>query len=119
MKKWVSIVVASLMLFSTLSSCSSIGLLSDDSSLFPKEIDSFSDFLSVWFFLQLSILLVGLLLGFFLGQAGSNLSTLLHFIWLISYRDYGFWTVLGLMIFLQIVLMLVVPLVLSAFRNRN
>lgn len=113
------LILPAIFLLMAFSSCSSIGLLSENSKLFPEEINDFSDFLSVWFYLQISILLVGLLLGFFLGQAGSNISTLLHLIWIITYRDYGFWTVLGLMIFLQIVLMLVVPLVLSIFKGRR
>lgn len=100
-----------------LSSCSSIGLLSENSSLFPQEINDFSDFIGVWFYLQISIILVGLLVGIFLGETASNISTLLHFIWIVSYRDYGFWTVFGLMIFLQVILMLAVPFLIGIFRK--
>jgi len=103
----------------SLQSCSSIGLLSDDSSLFPSEINDFSDFIGVWFYLQISILLVGLLLGLFLGETGSNISTILHFIWIISYRDYGFWTVFGLMVFLQVVLMVTIPFLIGIFRRKE
>jgi hypothetical protein len=103
----------------SLQSCSSIGLLSDDSSLFPREINDFSDFIGVWFYLQISILLVGLLLGLFLGETGSNISTILHFIWIISYRDYGFWTVFGLMVFLQVVLMVTIPFLIGIFRRKE
>ena len=107
-----------------LSSCSNIGLLSNKSKYLPTEIESFGDFFQVFLILQLSILLIGLLVGIFLGNGASNIVTLLHLIWIVSYRDYGFLIVLGLFVFLQIIFMTVsafiFPMILVFFRrNKN
>lgn len=76
-------------------SCSTnIGLMSEKNSWLVHEMDGLGDFLQVYFVLQLSILLIALILGIFLGKAGQIISLVMHFIWIISYRDYGFITVL-------------------------
>jgi hypothetical protein len=77
-----------------LSGCSSIGLLSEKNSWVPQEIESLGDFLGVYIVLQISVILVSLIIGIFLGEVGHIISIILHFIWIISYRDYGFFKVL-------------------------
>jgi hypothetical protein len=77
-----------------LTSCKSIGLLSDKNSWLPDDIESFGDFFGIYFVLQISILLTSILLGLILGKGGYIVSLVLHFIWIVSYRDYGFFMVL-------------------------
>jgi hypothetical protein len=86
----IVLVVATMLL----SSCNSIGLLSEKNSWLLDDIDSFGDFIKVYFVLQLSIILIGVFLGFFLGKGGYIVALILHFIWIVSYRDYGFFIVL-------------------------
>ena len=95
-----------------LSSCSRFGFLGNKSKYTPIEIESFGDFFSLYLILQLSILFIGVLIAIPLGKDASNISTLLHFIWIVSYRDYGFFIVLGLFCFTQIVLMITIPIIL-------
>jgi len=78
----------------TLSSCSSVGLLSEKNSWLPHDIESVGDFFGVYFVLQISIIIVSLILVFFFGKGGYIISLIAHFIWIVSYRDYGFWLVL-------------------------
>ena len=78
----------------TLSSCSSVGLLSEKNSWLPHDITSFGDFFGIYFTLQISIIIVSLILGFFFGKGGNTIALIAHFIWIVSYRDYGFWLVL-------------------------
>ena len=77
-----------------LSSCSDVGLLSEKNSWIVRNIDSFGDFFKVYFVLQISIILTSLILGTFLGNIGYIISLAIHFIWIISARDYGFFIVL-------------------------
>lgn len=77
-----------------LTSCSSVGLLSEKNSWLPHEIDGVGDFFGVYVVLQISILLISLLLSIIFGRAGYIISLISHFIWIVSYRDYGFWSVL-------------------------
>ena len=72
-----------------------VGCSSDSKVMFlmkgiPESIDTVGDFLLTWFLLQISILLLALLLGVFLGELGFTISSIVHFIWIIMYRDYGF-----------------------------
>ena len=76
-----------------LQSCSSIGFMGKGT---PKQINDFGDFFSMYIILQISILFIAIILSLFLGDIGYIISLLLHFIWVISYRDYGFFTVLML-----------------------
>ncbi len=62
-----------------------------------------SSFFGVLITLQLSILLTGIFLGLFVGKGGYSISQLIHFIWIVAYRDYGFWNVLLLFIVFTIV----------------
>ena len=77
-----------------LTSCSEIGLLSEKNSWIVNNIDSVGDFLKVYFVLQISIILVSLILGILLGRLGYIISLVIHFIWIVSARDYGFFKVL-------------------------
>lgn len=82
-------------------SCSDIGFMGKG---VEQEIESFGDFFSVYFRLQLSILFVGVFISFLLGgQLGAIISVIIHFIWVVSYRDYGFFMVLLLFSFLTII----------------
>lgn len=86
-----------------LSSCSSIGLLSEENSWLTNDIESVGDFFGVYFVLQISIIIVSLILSFFFGKGGNSISLIAHFIWIVSYRDYGFWLVLLLFSLFSIV----------------
>ena len=77
-----------------LTGCKSVGLMSDDNSWLPEEVESFGDFFSVYFVIQISVIIISLLLSFILGKGGYIVALILHFIWIISYRDYGFFKVL-------------------------
>lgn len=83
--------------------CSNVGLLSDRNRRVLDEISDVGDFFKVYFILQLSIIFVGLLLMFIFGRAGYYISLIAHFIWIISFRDYGFFIVLLLFSFFSIV----------------
>ncbi|MDO4764043.1 MAG: hypothetical protein Q4A00_06630 [Flavobacteriaceae bacterium] len=76
------------------SSCSSIGLLDERNSWILEDIDSIGDFIQVYIVLQVSIFLISFLLSFILGDLANVISVLIHFIWIVSYRDYGFFIVL-------------------------
>lgn len=89
----VSIFIVLILLLFT--GCSEIGLLSEDNSWVVKEINSTRDFFKVYLVLQLSIFIVGLLIGIIFSKTGYKISLLIHFIWIISARSYGF-----LMVFL-------------------
>ena len=77
-----------------LTGCSEIGLLSNKNSWLPADIYSTGDFFKVYIVLQISIILISLILGIFLGNLGYIISLALHFIWIVSARDYGFLNVL-------------------------
>ncbi len=88
-------------------SCDSIGFLSEKNRFLPHQIETFGDFVVVYFILQLSILFVTLVLGIFLGKGGSLISLVIHFIWIVSFRDYGFFKVLllfGIFTFVKFVI---------------
>lgn len=93
----------SLSLMLTNSCSSNIGLMSEKNSWLVREMDGPGDFLQVYIVLQLSILLIAIVLGFFLGKAGQIISLVMHFIWIVSFRDYGFLTVLLLFSLFSIV----------------
>lgn len=84
--------IAILMLL--LSSCSEVGLMSEKNSWILDEINSVSDFFKVYFMLQLSMILYGLMLSLLIGELGNFIILIAHFIWIIYARDYGFFTVL-------------------------
>lgn len=92
-----------------LTSCSNIGLLDDG---IPHTINSIGQFLKLYLVLQISILIVGLLWGLFLGKLGYIISLLLHFIWIVSQRDYGFFKVL-----LLFGLFSIISFVIARFRD--
>jgi hypothetical protein len=77
-----------------LTSCSSVGLMSEKNSWLPYEIEGVGDFFSVYIVLQVSLLIVSMLLSFISGQIGYIITLVLHFIWIVTYRDYGFFIVL-------------------------
>jgi hypothetical protein len=101
-----------------LTSCSEVGLMSNKNKYLPHDIDGFGEFFQVFIVLQLSMLLVGLLLSIFFGNGGGYFSGVLHFIWIVSYRDYGFFTVLALFAFLQLVLMFLLPIIIGLFGRK-
>ena len=63
-----------------LTSCKSVGLLSDKNSWLPDEIESLGDFFGIYFVLQISIFLIGILLVFILDKGAYIVSLVLHFI---------------------------------------
>jgi hypothetical protein len=77
-----------------LTSCNSVGLMSEKNSWLPHEIEGIGDFFSAYITIQLSILIVSILLSFILGQGAYIVVLILHFIWIVTYRDYGFFIVL-------------------------
>lgn len=79
-----------------LTSCSKVGLLSEDNSWLIQNINSIGDFFKVYLIVQLSIVIIGVLLSFLLGRLGYVISLVIHFIWIIAERDYGFFKVLML-----------------------
>jgi hypothetical protein len=93
-------------------SCSSVGLLSDENSWLPHKIDDFSDFYKAYLILQISILINSLLWGIFFGRGGYPISVITHFIWIVSYRDYGFLIVLLLFGLFSIIRLIISPLYL-------
>ena len=70
-------------------SCSS-GNDENNTSPFPENIDSIGDFFSLWLRLQISIFIFGLFLRLIFGQLALTISIVLHLIWVIVDRDYGF-----------------------------
>jgi lipoprotein len=110
-----SIVLSLFGLSFLLQSCSSIGLMDKGT---PMQINDFGDFFSMYIVLQISILLIAIILSLFLGDIGYIISLLLHFIWIISYRDYGFFTVL--MLFgLATIVSLGIKMLIFLYRNRK
>lgn len=101
-----------------LSSCSEVGLMSNKNKYLPHDIDGFGEFFQVFLVLQLSMLLVALLLSIFFGEGGGFISGILHFIWIVSFRDYGFFIVLTLFALLQIVLMFLLPIIIGIFGRK-
>lgn len=104
--------------FIFLNSCSEIGLLSETNSLLVKDINSFGDFMKVFIQLQISILLVSLIISIFLGELGYIISLVIHYIWIISARDYGFFKVLLLFGLFTIVTYLINLLILMIRSKR-
>ena len=76
------------------SSCSSVGLLDERNSWMVTNINSIGAFLKVYIALQISILLMSLATSLFLGRLGYFVVVFFHFIWIVTYRDYGFFMVL-------------------------
>ena len=110
-----SIVLSLFGLSFLLQSCSSIGLMDKGT---PMQINDFGDFFSVYIMLQISILLISALLSLIIGGASYSISILLHFIWVISYRDYGFFIVL--MLFgLATIVSLGIKVLIFLYRNRR
>lgn len=77
-----------------ITSCSSIGLLDKNDSWLVFKINGIGDFFKVYITLQISILIVSFFLSFLLSQLGYIIAIILHFIWIVAYRDYGFFIVL-------------------------
>ena len=73
-----------------LTSCSSIMLVGDDTL---QSIESIGDFFKVYFILQLSIYICSLIFTF-IPLGGRTTSIIIHFIWVVSERDYGFFKVM-------------------------
>lgn len=86
--------VIGMFLLFLLTSCSEVGLLSEENSWIVGTINGVGDFLKVYIVLQISIIVLGLILGIFLGGLGKIISLVAHFIWIVSVRDYGFLNVL-------------------------
>jgi hypothetical protein len=114
------LLLSSILVFFTtfLTSCSEVGLMSNKNKYLPHDIDGLGEFFQVFIVLQISMLFVALLLSFFIGGAGGYVSGILHFIWIVSYRDYGFLTVLFLFGLLQLVLMFLLPLIIGLFGRK-
>jgi hypothetical protein len=114
------LLLSSILVFCTtfLTSCSEVGLMSNKNRYLPHDIDGLGEFFQVFIVLQISMLFVALLLSFFIGGAGGYISGILHFIWIVSYRDYGFLTVLFLFGLLQLVLMFLLPLISGLFGRK-
>lgn len=97
-----------------ITSCSEVGLLSDKNSWIVNNISSVGDFFKVYIILQISIIITGLILGIFLGKLGYIISLVIHFIWIISARDYGFLNVI-----LLFGLFTIVSFLFNLIRSRN
>src|SRR5690554_1722226 len=70
-----------------------LGLLSDRNTWLAKNINSFSDFFKTFLVLQLSIFITSMIISIFLKKIGYYVSMLIHFIWIVWFRDYGFMNV--------------------------
>ena len=103
LKKTYNVIALMAIISVALSSCSNVGLLSERNRWIVDDISGIGDFFKVYFVLQLSIILIGLLLGTVLGKLGYIISLGVHFIWIVAYRDYGFLNVLLLFTFFSIV----------------
>lgn len=77
-----------------LTSCSSIGLMSEENSWLPHEIEGVGDFFNIYIAIQVSVLIISILLSFIIFKLGYIVALILHFIWIVTYRDYGFFIVL-------------------------
>lgn len=104
MNKRIQVIVGFVLALLSLTSCSRIGLLSDDNSWLPFEINTVGEFFMVYIVLQISIFLISLLLGLLFGKVGYAISLLLHLIWIVVFRDYGFFKVLLLFVLFSILL---------------
>lgn len=99
MKHLYTKIILCLSLMILLTSCSTgVGLLSEKNSWLPYEIKGTMDFLKVFLIVQVSIIIAGAILGIFLSKLGQLLSVLAHFVWIVLFRDYGFFTVFFLFI---------------------
>ncbi|MFM2268050.1 MAG: hypothetical protein RL757_1491 [Bacteroidota bacterium] len=87
--------------------CGEVGFMSEKNSWLPREIESLEDFFHIYLALQLSIFFISILLSFVLSKLGYFVSLIIHFIWIVSYRDYGFFSVLMLFSILSIILILI------------
>lgn len=86
--------IITIFLSALLTSCSTIGLLGEKNSWLVQNINSVGDFFKVYVILQISILLISLALSILLSKLGYIIALILHFIWIVTYRDYGFFKVL-------------------------
>ena len=92
-------VLGCLFLAVLLTSCSKIGFLNDNNSWLPYDLSSFGDFLKAYLVVQISIFVISFLVSFLLGNWAYVLVLFLHWVWLVNYRDYGFWKILLLFFF--------------------
>jgi hypothetical protein len=75
--------------------------MSNKNSWLPHEISGFGDFVLIFSVLFISILIsniilggiFGVLIGGGRGKVVVAISLIAHFIWLVSFRDYGFWMI--------------------------
>jgi len=95
-------------------SCDSVGLLSEKNSWVVDDINNFGDFFKVYLVLQISIIIVAIIISFFLGKAGYYISLIIHFIWIVSSRDYGF-----LMVILLFGLFTIISFLYNVIRFRT
>jgi len=93
--------------------------MAEHNSWLPKNIESFGDFLGVYFAIQISVIIVSIIFSLIIGRAGYFVSLILHYIWIITYRDYGFFIVLLLFGLFSIISHLIITLFISVFFNRN
>ena len=89
----LQVVILLIPLFFFLAGCSEIGFVNQKSMV--SEINGVGDFFRVYLTLQFSIFIISLLLSIFISRLGYVVTLILHFVWVVSYRDYGF-----LMVFL-------------------
>lgn len=66
-----------------------IGLLSEKNSWLLSDIENVGDFFKVFVTLQLSILITTLILSIFLKRLSYFATIIIHFGWIIWFRDYG------------------------------
>lgn len=76
--------------------------------IIPQNITGFWSFIKTYIILQLSIFINSLFIGIFLGRLGYFISLIGHFIWIIVYRDFGFFIVLLLFSFTAIIRLLLI-----------
>lgn len=85
----------------------------------PEEINGIGDFFSLYIKIQIFIFLNALILSWFLGgELGYLVSSVGHFIWIISERDYGFFIVFMLFT-LSIIVRIIFYFLLLFFKSKN
>ncbi len=107
-----SVILTLLSISLLLTSCSGVGLITDD--IMPQKIHHVTGFFVIYIILQISVLASAFLLAIMFDEVGLDISKILHFIWIVWYRDYGFWNVL----FLYALIFLVSYRVFSRIRSK-
>ncbi len=104
--------ISAICIITLVTSCAKVGLMSNKSSTIPIDINSVAEFFKVFLRLQISMILIAVILGLGLDKLGAVVSTLLHLIWIVTYRDYGFFIVLLLFVGGSLIITFALPLIM-------